>query len=367
MRITFVLRTADMGGGTRVVAIYAKALAQMGHVVRIVSTSHRALPLHQKVRTWLRGDGWPLPALTNSHLDGCGLEHRFLEGSGPVTNDDIWDADVVIATWWETAEWVNRLVPEKGAKVYFIQGHEVFPHLPVARCHATYKLPLHKIVVSRWLKDIMLTQYGDQVVDLVPNSVDRDQFFAPIRGKQARPTAGFVYSDSYLKGTDTLFAALEVLRERIPNLRTICFGSKRPSSKFPIPKGVTFFFSPAQDQICNLYSQCDVWVTASRSEGFNLPALEAMACRTPVVATSTGWPEESSKSGWNGVLIQKQDPAEIAEGVEWVISQNEQEWARLSSNAYETALGVGSWQTSARMFEKALEHARRRVPVLGHE
>jgi hypothetical protein len=31
--------------------------------------------------------------------------------------------------------------------------------------------------------------------------------------------------------------------------------------------------------------KCDAWMTCSRSEGFNLPALEAMACRTPVVLT----------------------------------------------------------------------------------
>ena len=68
---------------------------------------------------------------------------------------DLPDADIVIATWWETAEWVNALSPAKGRKVYFIQHHEVFSYLPVERSRATYRLPLHKIVISRWLKDLM--------------------------------------------------------------------------------------------------------------------------------------------------------------------------------------------------------------------
>jgi len=31
--------------------------------------------------------------------------------------------------------------------------------------------------------------------------------------------------------------------------------------------------------------------------------MEAMACRTPVVSTNTGWPSEAIKSGWNGILV----------------------------------------------------------------
>jgi glycosyltransferase involved in cell wall biosynthesis len=360
MRITFVLPTVDMGGGTRVVMIYAQALVRMGHSVRLVSTPPLALPLPQKIKYWLNGNGWPVPSMIKSHLDGSGLDLKVLERARPVTNDDVGDADVVIATWWETAEWVNGLSADKGAKVYFIQGHEIFSHLPVARCHATYRLPLHKIVVSRWLKDVMQIQYGDQVVDLVPNSVDHRQFFAPIRDKQSTPTVGFVYSANPLKGMDTLFAALQMLRERIPVLRLISFGPKRPSTKLPLPQGVEFFISPRQDELRNLYSQCDVWVTASRSEGFNLPTLEAMACRTPVVATRTGWPVEGVKSGWNGALIDVNDQAGLAEAVEWVLSRKEQEWRSLSSNAYQTAIAAGSWQSSAEMFEKALEHACRR-------
>ena len=118
------------------------------------------------------------------------------------------DADVVVATWWETAEWVNALDPRKGAKVYFIQHHEVFPYLPVDRSRATYQLPLRKVVISRWLLDVMREEYGDGSVDLVPNSVDSAQFFAAPRGKQSVPTFGFIYSTSGFKGLNVMLAAL---------------------------------------------------------------------------------------------------------------------------------------------------------------
>lgn len=360
MKITFVLPTANLSGGFKVVVIYATALARMGHLVRLVSPPPRAVPFRRKFKSFLSGNGWPEdPPPPRSHLDGSGLHHRVLDRWRPVTDDDVPDADIVIATWWETAEWVNALSPNKGAKVYFIQHHEVFPHLPVSRCHATYRLPMHKIVISRWLKEVMSTQYGDDIVDVVPNSVDRTQFFSPVRGKQSAPTVGFLYATVPFKGLDVALAAIKVVRERIANLRLISFGSEHPNAALPLPEGTKFSFSPPQDQIRNLYSQCDLWITASRSEGFNLPAMESMACRTPVVSTKTGWPEEVIETGENGVRVDIDDVAGIARGVEWILSLTGDEWKTLSQRAYETACS-GSWEESSRRFENALVHACRR-------
>jgi glycosyltransferase involved in cell wall biosynthesis len=348
---------ADLAGGARVVAIYAKALARMGHLVRVVSPPPPAISLRKKFKSWLGGKGWPddpLPQL--SHIEDGEIDHHLLDRWRPVIDDDVPDADVVIATWWETAEWVYRLAPQKGAKVYFVQHHEVFSYLPVERCRATYLLPLHKIVIARWLRTVMSSEYGDNVVDLVPNSVDRTQFFAPVRDQQAVPTVGFMYSPAEFKGVNVVFEALKLLRKRVPHLRVLAFASQDPSPDLPLPAGVEFFRSPAQQQIRELYAQCDVWITASRSEGFNLPAMEAMACRAPVVATKTGWPEEAVKTGINGVLVDIDDAAGIAEGTLWVLMRNALQWRELSANAYVTAT-AGSWHESAKMFEDALKHA----------
>jgi len=273
-----------------------------------------------------------------------------------VIDSDVPDADIVIATWWETAEWVSRLHPCKGAKVYFIQHHEVFENLPTERSRATYRLPLHKIVIAKWLQGVMASEYGDHTVDVVPNSVDRSQFFSAPRRKQSAPTVGFLYSTVPFKGVEIAIRAIEQLRERVPNLRIISFSSHEPSRLLPPPRETQFHFSPPQDQLRLLYSQCDAWITASRSEGFNLPALEAMACRTPVVATRTGWPAEAVKTGVNGVLVDIDDVAGIAGGAEWIISRDETEWQRLSDGAYVTS-SIGSWQESAKAFEMALRHA----------
>jgi glycosyltransferase involved in cell wall biosynthesis len=361
MRITFVLPGIDLSGGSRVVVIYAQALAKMGHIVRVIFPPPPPMPLRRQLKSWIiegsgSSDRRPLP----SHLDGSGLDHHVLDRRRPVTDADVPDADVIIATWWETAEWVNRLCANKGAKVYFIQHHEIFPYLPVERSKATYRMPLHKVVVARWLQRVMKTDYDDETVDLVPNSVDRRQFFAVERGKQSVPSVGVLYSTVPFKGLDVSLSALKIVQEEFPDLRLLSFGSQKPNNSLPLPANVEFFFRPPQNEIRNIYGQCDVWVSASRSEGFNLPAMEAMACRTPVVSTRTGWPEEAIKTGTNGVLVDIDNQIGVAKGIKWVLSQSDRGWSRLSSDAYAT-VASSSWQASAELFERALKRACRRA------
>ena len=361
-KVTFVCRSENPSGGQRVIAIYADHLTRRGHQVTVVLPGAQSLSLRDRARAILRQRLWRFRGRRHefSFFRNASFEVRRLAHPGPVSDEDLPDADIVIASWWETAEWIAALSPRKGTKIYFIQGHEVHEYLPITRVRATYRLNLHKIAVAPWLRRIMHEQYGDPVVDVVPNSVDRTQFFAPVRDKQSTPSVGFLYASAALKGVDTTLSVIESVRRRVPNLQIIAFGSERPNRVLPLPHGTTFYYSPPQDEIRDIYAHCDVWVTASRSEGFNLTALEAMACRTPVVSTRTGWPEDAIKPGWNGVLVDIDDVAGLAKGIEWVLSRNKEEWRMLSTNAFATA-SAGSWEESAAMFEQALEHALRRA------
>lgn len=353
LRITFVSPPVAMSGGIRVIAIYAKMLAELGHKVVVVSPPAVPVSLKQKLKSLLKHQVWPVLKPSASHLDGLGLDHRVLSNYRPVADQDVPDADIVIATWWETAEWVHALSASKGAKIYFIQGHEVFDFVPKERCRATYRLPLHKIVIAQWLAELMRDEYGDADVDLVPNSVDHLQFFAAQRSKQARPTLGFLYHRAALKGVDVTLFAVAALREKYPNLRVLCFGSHAPDDPAELADFIEFEESPAQDKIRDIYAQCDVWVTASRSEGFNLPAMEAMACRTPVVATKTGWPEEAISNGVNGYLVEVDDVAGLVAGASRVLEADDMAWREMSQAAFLT-VADSSWANSCAQFEAVL-------------
>jgi glycosyltransferase involved in cell wall biosynthesis len=290
------------------------------------------------------------------------LAHTVLPPFRPATDQDVPDGDVVIATWWETAEWVRDLSPQKGAKVYFIQHHEVFEHLPQQRCRATYTFPMHKIVIARWLRDLMYSEYGDAHVDLVPNSVDQSQFFSPPRGRQPVPTVGLLYSSIRFKGLEVALSAIQRARRSIPELRVVSFGAEQPTPELPLPQGAEFTLLPHQDELRSLYGRCDAWVAASHTEGFNLPVMEAMACRTPAASTRTGWPEQAIVSGENGVLVDVGDAQGLANALGWLVTQPDDRWRKLSQRAYETATAY-TWQDSAKLFEAALTHARERAAM----
>jgi glycosyltransferase involved in cell wall biosynthesis len=89
-------------------------------------------------------------------------------------------------------------------------------------------LPLHKIVVSKWLDEIMRTQYGDRSADIVPNGVDRALFHSEPRGKQARPTVGMLYNPTPLKGIEIALSALQLVQATTPDLRVLMFGLEAP-------------------------------------------------------------------------------------------------------------------------------------------
>ena len=289
-----------------------------------------------------------------------GLEVHRLETWRPITDADVPDADFVIATWWETAEWVNRLAASKGRKLYLIQHHEVFSYVPADRVKATYRMNLHKIVVAGWLKDLMAREYGDTDVDLVPNAVDHKQFYAPARTRQPVPTVGLMYSITGFKAIHVAVAALRRLKSARPDLKVICFSHQQPQGLEFLGADVECHLSPSQDVIRQCYSSCDAWLTSSSSEGFNLPSLEAMACRTPVVSTRAGWPATAIVDGYNGYLAPIDDADALYDGLVRVLDSPN--WELLSQNAHATAAEL-TWERSYELLIRAMQRAHSSLPA----
>lgn len=358
MRITFVLPYANLAGGIRVIAEYARHLSARGHAVTLVSQPRREPRMRDKVRSLLRGRGWPRLKPERSHLDGLPVPHRVLERPRPVTDADVPDADVVIATWWETAEWVSRLSPAKGAKVYFLQHvetvfHETQPHL-IPRVEATWRLPMHRVAVSNWIANTVMADTGGEVA-VVLNAVDTGVFTAPPRGKQPRPSVGLLYAQPRFKGCDVALDAFRRARREVPELHLVCFGAEAPDREVALPERAKFTFRPPQPQIAELYASCDAWLFASRCEGFGLPILEAMACRTPVIATPAGAAPELVPSG-GGLMVRMEDPEDMARAIIEVARMPEAEWRRRSDAAWVRAQQC-SWDEATARFEAELQRA----------
>ncbi len=361
MRITFVLPFAGLSGGVRVVASYAEQLQRRGHDVLIVSTPQSRASLRDSLRQLVKGQGWPKPpAVLPSHLDRSDVPHHVIERAGPIMDRDVPPADVIVATWWETAEWVAAMSPEKGAKAYFIQQFEANFGMPEARVARTWQLPMHKIVCSQWLADFARQRFGETICSVTPNGVDLELFHAAPRGKQAVPTVGMMYATNPVKGCDLSLAALHQVKQRFSELRLLAFGEQEPVPSLPLPSWSQYTFHPAQESLRELYGQCDAWLCGSRSEGFHLPPHEAMACRCPVVSTRVGGPMDMIEEGINGHLVDTGDSDGLAGCVQKVLSMTDDAWRRMSEAALATAQRF-NWRVAGERFERALELAVQRA------
>lgn len=350
LRITFVLPVADMTGGCRVVSIYADRLQRRGHSVSIVSVRMPRTGLRETLRYLVKGRGDPFWRRYRSHFDLLSLPHRQLP-AGPVTDRDVPEGDVVVATWWETAEWVNTLAPSRGAKVYFMQDYEIWGG-PPDRVEAVCGLPMPKIIIAGWMRDLLRERFHQEPLALVPNSVDTKHFSAPPRGKQAVPTVGLTYATNLVKGVDISLKAFALAKRVIPELHLVAMGNDQVAPDLPLPPGAEFTHQARDGMLRTIYSRCDAWLFGTRREGFGLPILEAMACRTPVIGTPAGAaPDLLPKGG--GIMIPPENPEAMAQAIVDLCRLPAAEWRILSDKALATASSF-TWDDATDQFEAAL-------------
>jgi glycosyltransferase involved in cell wall biosynthesis len=356
VRITFLMPADDLSGGNRVVATYAQRLQERGHQVLVVSNAADRPGWRERWRTLRRaGLGAALhrePARPG-HVALSGVPHRVLSRPRPITAADLPDADVVVATWWETARWMHALPPAKGRPVHLVQGYETWLGADtVAQVHATLRLPNRKIAISHALRREIEAELGDIGLQVVPNAVDLEHFQAPPRPRGSPPTVGFIYSTAAIKGADVCLQAIAIARQRCPELRVACFGTEPPHPDLPLPAGASHVLRPAQSALPGLYAACDVWLFGSRRDSFGLPVLEAMACRTPVVAVPIGAAPELLADG-GGELLTSADPAAMAEALLRLCAGAAEAWQAASDAAWRRARAY-SWDDATERLLAAL-------------
>jgi len=351
MRITFVLPVLEVSGGARIVAGHAQRLSAKGHEVLIVVPAPPRRGLKERAKILLRLSPTPVP-IAQSHVVLAGVPFHITSRYDLIEPCDVPDADVIIATWWETAEWVWAMPPTKGAKVHFIQGYDAFSGIQSDRVEAVWRLPFAKIAVSQWLVDLAREQFGIEQVALVPNSVDHHLFSALPRNKGNPATVGFLFHPGSFKDMPATLTALKMLSERVPETRFICFGGSKPTPG-GMPANIEFHYLPTQEEIAKIYMRCDAWLSTSRREGFNLPPLEAMASGCPAVCAKTGRPLEIINDGVNGYLVEQGDIDGFAGALASIVSLPQREW-RSMSNAAAAAVAHPTWEESSSLFEVAL-------------
>ena len=152
------------------------------------------------------------------------------------------------------------------------------------------------------------------------DGVDVDAF-RPLEGVQKEPGSLLFVgnSEDLNKGAPYLIAALGRLRGRVPFHLTLV--DRKPEDLKVVPplvrryglgNDVSYTGRTSTEELLHLYNRSQVLVSPSLYEGFGLPAAEAMACGTAVVATSAGACPEVVADGVTGVLVPPADPDALA-------------------------------------------------------
>ena len=104
----------------------------------------------------------------------------------------------------------------------------------------------------------------------------------------------------------------------------------------------------AEEDLPSLLRMASVVAVLSRSEGFALPVLEAMACGTPVLVARDS--AQAEVAGALGIAVDADDPRSVADGFERAFAERESLRYRLSESAR-----VFSWERCASAVESLWE------------
>ncbi|MCZ7534811.1 MAG: glycosyltransferase family 4 protein [Acidimicrobiia bacterium] len=218
------------------------------------------------------------------------------------------------------------------------------------------QLPRH-LTVSQNSKTDISAQMGvdPETLHIVHVGVDQEQF-RPLPGVARVPgrlmtTAS---ADVPLKGLNYLIEALAKVRVERPDAHLVVIGRTRHKSATPALidrlglTGAIKFVSGVSDQrIVELYAEAELAVVPSLYEGFSLPAIEAMACGTPVVATTGGaLPEVVGRHGESGFLVPTADPSALASQILTALA-DESLRARVGEAGRRRVLDRFTWRRTA--------------------
>ena len=316
MRITFILPgyLSYPSGGYKVVYEYANHLCARGHQVTLVHP--RKLAPAADLAQWAKAHLWPYRL---KWRDGQLIPWFQLNDEATVSlvpdlrEQFIPPGDAIIATAFRTAFCVAGYEADKGRKYYLIQHHEIWDG-DEAEVNQSWVLPLHKIVIAKWLLQLA-HDFGEmERVTYIPNGLDFSHFriTTPIAGR-LRLRVGMMAHSFAWKGTADGIAALNIVKEKFPELQAVCFGVHPQPSE--MPAWMEYRQQPTATALQSLYNSCAIFLHPSWTEGWGLPAAEAMACGCALVATHNRGVAEFATDGENALLTPPRQPEALAQSL----------------------------------------------------
>ena len=187
----------------------------------------------------------------------------------------------------------------------------------------------------------------EEKVSVVYNGMDVE-LFRNTKEKREDNSILFVgNTEDHKKGLHFLLQALSMITE--PVTLTIVDERRdnavRLARKYNVEDRIVFTGKVSLTRLVSLYSTTSILVMSSLYEGFGLPAAEAMACNTPVIATTAGALKEVVTDG-TGLLVPPGDAGALKNAVQKLLCNKELREA-MGARGRERAENNFAWPVAA--------------------
>jgi glycosyltransferase involved in cell wall biosynthesis len=189
------------------------------------------------------------------------------------------------------------------------------------------------------------------------------ELFQKASGKNIRMKYGlensfvllFVGGSRYAKRSD-LVRALSILSKKYDNIRLLIDTSRereiltKLSEDLRVQDKVFLLHSTNDYELAGVYAACDVFIYPSSASPWGLVVTEAMAASKPVIVSRQVGTSEIIQDNFNGIIIDKTKPEEIAKQVEKLMN-NSKLRTEIGENAYKYVKENLSWERYAKKVE----------------
>jgi glycosyltransferase involved in cell wall biosynthesis len=343
-------------GGLRVIFDYANKLNEKGNEVVVYYT---LIPYNQKKKTRLKER---IRQMMNK-FSFLRLQKKIIKGFGDikfrfklipfVSNLFLPDADAILFSYWPIAFKVQNLKSSKGKILYLIQAYEYWES-DLDLLNSTYKMGFNNITVSDELrKKVYEVSGADSVV--INNGIDLSKFYnyEKIFNKKKK-IVSFVYYNLEFKGVQEILEVVDRIHSSYENVEFRCFSFLKPEN---LPDYISFITNPDDEKIREIYCDSDIFICASKEEGFYLLPVEAMACKCAVVTSRVGAVPDFSVHKLDSMHFTPGNIDEMESCVRYLLD-NPGELEKISMNGYQNIRKKLNLEKSVALIEDLIRNAR---------
>ena len=180
-----------------------------------------------------------------------------------------------------------------------------------------------KIAVSEIARETLKDRFDTEAV-VIPNGIDTSKFEGiGIRSEWAMPnTLGFIGRfDEPRKGLAVLLEAIPKIVSQIPNLRILVAGPGNPQDfnklvPHDLRERITFLGRISEIEKAQFFKSISLYIAPNTgSESFGIILAEAMAAKTPIVASNLPAFVKLLDDGDSGAIFKSEDSDHLAETV----------------------------------------------------